>query len=638
VEANLILQQIVGGLTIGAVYSLIALGFTMMLRASELINFAQGEMVMLGAFFGWTLYALLTRALPFWLTFLMGTALTGFFGILVEWLAFRPLTEKNSPLLNLIIATLGLFYILRSVAIIIWGADPLTYPAVVSQEPISAGNLMIQPLNLWILGLGILAMIGLQAFFKGTLTGISWRAASLDQETAAAMGVSTKKTIALTWGISSALGGGAGILVAPLYFCTYDMGWIAIKAFAAAAMGGFGIVGSILGGLVLGVVETLAAGIISSGYKDAISYGITAGFLVFFFRTVVPTGRSSGERVRTGTMGLIFPSHERRFPREKAVAIAGLLVFWLVIPTFVSDAYTVRILILAMINTIAAMGLQVIIGYTGQLSLAHAAFYGIGAYASALLILRVGLPFWLAFSLAPVVTGLGGWLVAPILRLSGHYLAIGTLALGQIIMILMINLKSITNGAYGISGIMSPRLGPWEFDQNVSFYYLATVITIIVYLVIRRVTDSRFGRALMAIRDNELAALGSGIDTLKYKEKAFVLGTGCAGIAGALYAHFMSFIDPNAFTVHQSIDMLIMVVIGGLGSIPGAVLGGFLVTLAPEYLRFLVEYRMIAYGLILVVFIRFLPKGLSGMVKNSFDYTMLWMERRLKPAANKRAY
>jgi len=161
VDANLILQQIVGGLTIGAVYSLIALGFTMMLRASELINFAQGEMVMLGAFFGWTLYAFFPGILPFWLTFLIGTALTGLFGILVEWLAFRPLTKRHSPLLNLIIATLGLFYILRSLAIILWGADPLTYPAVVSQEPISAGKLVIQPLNLWILGLGILAMAGL---------------------------------------------------------------------------------------------------------------------------------------------------------------------------------------------------------------------------------------------------------------------------------------------------------------------------------------------------------------------------------------------------------------------------------------------------------------------------------------------
>jgi branched-subunit amino acid ABC-type transport system permease component len=235
VEANLILQQVIGGLTIGAVYSLIALGFTMMLRASELINFAQGEMVMLGAFFGWTLYAILPEWLPFWMIFLTGTALTGFFGILVERLAFRPLTARNSPLLNLIIATLGLFYILRSLAIIVWGADPLTYPKVVSQNPISVGKLVIQPLNIWILGLGILTMTGLQLFFNVTLTGISWRAASLDQETAAAMGVSTKKTIALTWGISAALGGAAGVLVAPLYFCTYDMGWIAIKAFAAAA-------------------------------------------------------------------------------------------------------------------------------------------------------------------------------------------------------------------------------------------------------------------------------------------------------------------------------------------------------------------------------------------------------------------
>lgn len=142
----------------------------------------------------------------------------------------------------------------------------------------------------------------------------------------------------------------------------------------------------------------------------------------------------------------------------------------------------------------------------------------------------------------------------------------------------------------------------------------------------------------MAIRDNELAALGSGIDTFKYKTKAFVLGTGCAGVAGALYGHFMNFIDPAAFSVHQSIDMLIMVVIGGLGSIPGAILGGLLVTLAPEYLRFLVEYRMIAYGLILVIFIRFLPKGLSGIVKNGFDYTMLWLDRRLKLTANKGAY
>jgi len=626
-EATMTIQLIISGLTIGCVYSLVALGFALTLRATELINFAQGEMVMLGAFIG--LSVVQTLHLPFWAIFVIAVILTGFFGIFMERFMLRPILNRKAPLLNLLIATLGISISLQAVAIIIWGREPVPYPEIFSLDPVSIAGVHIQPLNLWILGLTTATMIGLHLFFQKTLTGISWRAASLDPSTAALYGVNRRTNVALTFGISAALGGGAGVLIAPLFFASFGLGHaVLVKAFAAAALGGFGVVGTMFGGIILGIIETLAAGLISSEYKNVIMYGILLAILMFFFRPKLPSGRSitEGSKIAAGRTVQLFGPDTVAWAKPTAIMI--FILAWLLIP-LVFDTYAMRILNMGLILGVAALGLQLIVGYTGQFSFGHAAFYGIGAYASALLAINLGLPFWVTLPLAGVAAGLAGWLVSPILRLSGHFLAIGTLATGEIVFLLMINWKWLTKGAYGLYGIPFPSFGSFQLDSEGRYYFLVTIVLALIYFFIQRLTKSRIGRALMAVRENELAALVSGVEAKKQKIRAFVVGTACAGLAGALYAHYMSYINPESFVFHRSVEMVTMVVIGGLGSLPAGLVGALVVILLPEYLRALADYRLVVYGILLIVFMMFLPGGLADLARRPGAA----LARRLNPQA-----
>ncbi|MCF8112255.1 MAG: ABC transporter permease [Desulfotignum sp.] len=617
-------QLAFSGLTIGCVYSLVGLGFALTLRATELINFAQGEMVMLGAFIGLTLIT--TFHLPYIMVFILSIILTGFFGMFMERFILRRILDNKSPLLNLLIATLGISISLQALAIILWGREPVPYPDIFSGEPVMFFGIRLQQLNLWILCLGLASMAALQFFFQKTMTGISWRAASLDPSTAALYGVNRRRNVSLTFALSAALGGGAGVLIAPLYFASFGLGHsVLVKSFAAAAMGGFGVVGTMIGGLSLGVIETLAAGLVSSEYKNVIMYVILLSILMLFFRPRTPTGRSitEGSKVAAGQAVNLF-SADMPFWIKPAAWFLGAAV-WLIIPA-IFDVYTMRILNMALIFAVAALGLQLIVGYTGQLSFGHAAFFGIGAYTSALLAIQLNLPFFLTLPLAGIAAGLVGWMAGPLLRLSGHFLAIGSLAMGEIIFLLMLNWKWLTKGAYGLYGIPFPTIFGYEISSDYAYYFLVTMVLGLIFFLVHRLTDSRFGRGLVAVRENELAAMVNGINLISQKTKAFIIGTACAGIAGALYAHYVTYINPDSFQFHVSVEMVTMVVIGGLGSVPGSIIGALVIMLLPEYLRGLADYRLVVYGGMLIAFMMFLPGGLAQLAR----YPLRILRRRLQ--------
>ncbi|MCF8086991.1 MAG: ABC transporter permease [Desulfotignum sp.] len=617
-------QLAFSGLTIGCVYSLVGLGFALTLRATELINFAQGEMVMLGAFIGLTLISFFH--LPYIMVFILSIILTGIFGMFMERFILRRILDNKSPLLNLLIATLGISISLQALAIILWGREPVPYPDIFSVEPVMFFGIRLQHLNLWILCLGLASMAALQFFFQKTMTGISWRAASLDPSTAALYGVNRQRNVSLTFALSGALGGGAGVLIAPLYFASFGMGHsVLVKSFAAAAMGGFGVVGTMIGGLALGAIETLAAGLISSEYKNVIMYVILLAVLMVFFRPKTPTGRSitEGSKVAAGRAVNLFSADMPFWIRPSALLLGAAV--WLIIPA-VFDVYTMRILNLALIFAVAALGLQLIVGYTGQFSFGHAAFFGIGAYTSALLAIQLNLPFLLTLPLAGAAAGLVGWLAGPLLRLSGHFLAIGSLAMGEIIFLLMLNWKWLTKGAYGLYGIPFPSIFGFEISSDYAYYFLVTMVLGLICFLVHRLTDSRFGRGLIAVRENELAAMVNGINLISQKTKAFVIGTACAGIAGALYAHYVTYINPDSFQFHVSVEMVTMVVIGGLGSVPGSLIGALVIILLPEYLRGLADYRLVVYGGLLIGFMMYLPGGLADLAR----YPLRILRQRLQ--------
>jgi branched-chain amino acid transport system permease protein len=609
-------QLAVSGLTIGCVYSLVGLGFALTLRATDLINFAQGEMVMLGAFIG--LSVLTLTGLPYAAAFLAALIVAGAVGVAIERLVLRRIIRRRSPLLNLLIATLGLSIIIQSVAILVWGREPVAYPRIFDEAPVQVLGIRVRSLNLWILGLSLSVMAALQYFFRRTLTGIAWRAASLDPATASLYGVSHRRTVAMTFGISAALGGGAGVLIAPLFFASTGLGYaVIVKSFAAAAIGGYGVVGTMMGGLALGVIETFTAGVVSSAYKNIIVYGLLILLLMTAFRPRLPAGRSitEGPRVAGQALGGLL-----RDRRARLLGAAVLLAVWAAVG-WGGDTYALRVVNMALIAAVAVLGLQMIVGLTGQFSFGHAAFYGVGAYGSALMTMKLGVPFPLALPLSGVAAGVAGLLVAPILRLSGHFLAMATLAMGEIVFLLIVNLKWLTNGAYGIYGVPPPSFAGFEIESDQGYYVLNSIVLLLTYAALHRLVRSRFGRSLVAIRENELAAIACGIPAGRQKVKAFVIGAACAGVAGSLYAHYLATISPDSFTFAASVSFLTMVVIGGLGSLPGGIVGAIVVTLLPEYLRGLAQYRLLVYGGLIVGFMMFLPGGvieIAGMVAGRF--------------------
>ncbi|MGR6835143.1 branched-chain amino acid ABC transporter permease [Syntrophomonas erecta] len=282
------------------------------------------------------------------------------------------------------------------------------------------------------------------------------------------------------------------------------------------------------------------------------------------------------------------------------------------------DPYYLRILILIGINIILALGLNIITGVTGQLSMGHAGFMSLGAYTSAILSLQLGVPFWIALLGGAFMAAFFGFLIGiPTLRLEGDYLAMVTIGFAEIIRVFFLNFEP-GGKAVGLAGI----------PQNTNFSVVVLLVIIVIFLN-ARLLNSRMGRALYAIREDEIAAESCGVNTTGFKVMAFALGSFLGGLGGGLYAHYMFFINPQDFGFMKSIELLNMVVLGGMGSIPGTILGAIILTLAPELLRVVAEYRLLFYGALLVILMIFRPNGLLGDVR-IYDIRKRWWKKGVK--------
>lgn len=283
------------------------------------------------------------------------------------------------------------------------------------------------------------------------------------------------------------------------------------------------------------------------------------------------------------------------------------------VPFIETNSYWQHIFGVALIGAILALGLQLLIGMAGLLSLGQGAFYGIGAYVSAVLTLHFGVPFPIAFFFAGVVAALSSLLLVPIVRLQGSSLAVATLGFNIIIYLVLLNEDWATGGSYGLLNVPLPRIFGYELTTERDMYFFCLLVAALVYLALDRLVNSRFGRALKAISQDEDAARACGISINRYKSKCFLVAAFTAGIAGSLYAHHARYLNPNDFTFTKSIEILIMVVVGGLGSLPGAVIGAIVIVLMPEYLRSAGELRLILFGVLVVVLMGFSRGGIAGL-------------------------
>ncbi len=286
------------------------------------------------------------------------------------------------------------------------------------------------------------------------------------------------------------------------------------------------------------------------------------------------------------------------------------------------EAYFIHLLILIGIYIILAISLQLTLGFTGLLNLGHIAFFAIGAYTAALLTLN-GTPFIIALLLAGVFAMLSGFLLSLLTKkLKGDYLALATIAFTFVVYAIALNWTKLTRGPLGLPGIPKPSFFGISFSSNFSFLILTLIIVLITYLIIKKITISPFGKVLEAIRDDELATKVLGKNTFKMKGYALAISAFFAGLAGSLYAHYITFIDPSSFTLLQLIPILIIVIVGGLASLRGTIIATIVLILLPEVLRFigipstiLGPMRQIIYALILLLILIYKPKGFYGKVE-----------------------
>lgn len=298
---------------------------------------------------------------------------------------------------------------------------------------------------------------------------------------------------------------------------------------------------------------------------------------------------------------------------------AAVLVIACLIPFCVKSTYVLRICVVAQMNIILVLSLNMMTGLLGQMSFGHAAFFGIGSYTAALLSTRLDLPAHLTFPAAMIMAGLFGILLGlPVLKLKGYYFVIVTMVFCEIMRIVELNWMDLTRGPLGIMAIPKPEFFGFQIRSQTGFYFLALVLVIFTVVVISNIMNSNIGRAILAVRDDELAASSMGIDIFKYKILVFVVSSCFAGLAGALYAQYTGYIDPTSFTNNKSNELLVMVIFGGLGNMVGSFIGAITLSIVPELLRGLSIYRQLIYGLVLVLLMMVRPDGLLGAI--NFKY------------------
>jgi len=315
-------------------------------------------------------------------------------------------------------------------------------------------------------------------------------------------------------------------------------------------------------------------------------------------------------------MGILEKSKLFALRHRTGLAVWVLALILLGTPLVVTNPYNLGILNLIGLYVIVVLGLNLFIGYAGQISLGHAAFFGLGAYGSAVLTATYHFPAWPAMALtAAVLAVVALALGLPTLRLSGHYLAMATLGFNYVVHSIFVQWDAVTGGPAGLSGIPPLSLFGFTFDSDGKFHYLVWAAALAALTLCLNLVRSGVGRGLAALAQDEVAAATLGVDVRRAKVQVFVLSAVFASVAGSLYAHYFGYINPDGFSIFKSLDLVIMVVVGGMGSIWGTLFGVGLITILPHFLEFFETYMDIVHGVILVVILLFLPQGfVTGLV------------------------
>ena len=608
---NQLIQIIIGGLVQGSVFALVALGLSLVYRVTSIINLAQGGFCVIAALGYYQLHQVYGWSMP--LAFAGAAIGTTAFGLLIGATTFVPAMSRlpNSSMLML---TAGLLTFLQGLTLILWGSQPYAVSPFSGEQPIAIFDVRIPSQGPWIAAISILVILGTWFLLMRTAVGKALLACAENPHAARLMGIDVPRLTLLSFGLTALIGALGGIVVAPIISLEFDTGGFFTNAgFIAVAIGGMSsLVGSVGGGIFLGVAEQLAAGYVSSLFSNALALALLLVTLLWR-----PQGLFMPRRTRRLDVREDVRVHRSvvRFQGPRAV-IAGLVAVALAaaLPYVIGEGGLLSSLVITGILFIGVLGLDVLMGYAGQVSLGQAAFLAIGGYTAAILATT--------YDFSPLVGTLAGMALSLVcsiilslvtMRLRGAYLALATLSFGLLVDSLTVGLD-ITGGPSGLVGIPSFAIGPYSFDSEFQMYYLVLAIIVVLVLALHGGMRSSFGRALQAIRTDQTAAAALGIDVPRYKMAAFAISAMLGSLAGSLYAFDFHFLSPEMVSTPRSFEMIAMQVVGGEGMLVGGLVGSALITLLPTIFQPLAAYKTMAEGAILVLAFQYLPDGIVGTV------------------------
>jgi len=600
-----LLDPLVTGLINGSAYALIALGLSLIFGVADLVNFAHGSVFAFGAMLGWYFAAVL--GWPPALVLAAVVTATALLGIVIERVAVRPLAR--APRIAPLLSTVAVALILDRISQILFTPETQVFPSLLPSVSFQVGEVFFGARDLAMLSVALLSVVALWLFLMRTRLGRALRATAQDRDAALQMGVNAGALEALAFAISSALAGIGGVIVG-MYYRNVDpsMGFTAgIEGFAAATLGGLGnLPGAVIGGLLLGVIESFGVNWWGGATRQMIAFGVLV--LVLWLR---PGGLFGSPHVSLGEplTGTFF-GRGRAVPLRPWQVLAIVFAALIVLP-LLGNAYVLRVATIIAIFALLGVSLALVAGTAGLMSIGQAGFFAIGAYASALLVKDRGWSFWLAMPMAGAISAfVGALLIAPVLKLRGHYAAIVTLGIGAIVVAAILNLPSVTAGPLGITAIPPPQLFGYDIVTPRAYYVLAAMVLAASAAVVVRLQRSHLGRAWRAIREDEVAAQASGVQLAGHRSLAFALGAFIAGVAGSLLAHQYAYVNPEIFGVDTSVLALTMIVLGGMANVAGTILGAIVLVGGPELLRPFGDFRILTYGVLLLLLIRFRPQGL----------------------------
>jgi branched-chain amino acid transport system permease protein len=622
---DFLVVQFLTGLASASSLFLVASGLSIIFGVSRIVNFAHGSFYMLGAYLAWTIVTRLPYGyFGFWGGIIVAALAIGLIGVVVEILLLRRI--YRAPELFQLLATFGVVLVVQDVALWIWGPQDLLGP----RAPGLRGAIYIleqrfpqYELLLIVIGPAVLGLLWL--LFHRTRWGTLVRAATQDREMVGALGVDQKMLFTTVFFLGSALAGLGGALQLPREPVTLNMDLTIIAdAFVVVVVGGMGsVTGAYLAALLIAELQAfmlIAPTLTVAGIEIALSkMTLVPSFIVMAAVLVLrPYGLLGKPQAHARVAAGAIEPVVRAAPGELKIAGLALLVVLGLAPLATGD-YGLIVLTEIAIFVLFAASLHFMMGPDGMASFGHAAYFGLGAYGAALVAKHLAAPMEISLVLAPVAAGLGGilfgWFVV---RLSGVYLAMLTLAFAQIVWSISFQWVDLTGGDNGVLGVWPSQ---WA-SGKVAFYYLSLLLCAVGALLLRRIIYAPFGYALRAGRDSPLRAEAIGIDVMRVQWAAFALAAAFAGLAGGLFAFSKGSVFPTYVSIGRSVDALMMVLLGGVQTLSGPIVGAIVYAGLHEQITRFTELWRLALGAVIIGLVLAFPQGIAGFAQS------LWTRRR----------